>query len=234
MVEGTDRYEKRHNDICDVPGILVGHDTWLDAGTGCTVVLCPPGTLGAVDVRGGAPATRETDLLHPLAFMQEVHAVLLTGGSAFGLDAAPGVMQTLERRGVGFPVGAARVPIVPAAALLDLGVGRADIRPDAAAGARAVAAAAVGPVQQGPVGAGTGASVGKMGGSQLAVKGGIGSASAFLPDGHLVGALVAVNAAGDIYDEETGHIVAGARSPSGAGWLAHDLDAGSARASVPS
>jgi len=222
-----------HNDICDVPGLLVGHDTQREAGSGCTVVLCPPGTLGAVDVRGGAPATRETDLLHPLAFMREVHAVLLTGGSAFGLDAASGVMRTLEQRGVGFATGTARVPIVPAAALLDLGVGRADTRPDGAAGARAVEAAVSGPIQQGSVGAGTGATVGKMGGLQLAVKGGIGSSSALLPDGHLLGALVAVNAAGDIYDEETGHIVAGARSPSGVGWLANDAATGLREASTP-
>ena len=142
-------------------------------------------------------------------------------------------MRTLERRGVGFAIGTARVPIVPAAALLDLGVGRADTRPDAAAGARAVEAAASGPMQQGTVGAGTGATVGKMGGPQLAVKGGIGSASALLPDGHLLGALVAVNAVGDIYDEETGRMVAGARSPSGTGWLANDLTAGPAGASAP-
>ena len=215
------------DDLCDVPGILVGHDTNAEAGTGCTVILCPPNTLGAVDVRGGAPATRETDLLHPLAFMREVHAILLTGGSAFGLDAATGVMRVLEARGVGFDTGVARVPIVPAAALFDLVLGRADVRPDAASGERAVAAARGGPIAQGTVGAGTGATVGKMGGPALAVKGGIGSASVRLPDGHLLAALVATNAAGDIYDEDTGRIVAGARSPSGAGWLATD------RASAP-
>lgn len=210
-----------HNDdICDVPGIHVGHDTLAEAGTGCTVVLCEWPALGAVDVRGGAPATRETDLLDPLCFMREVHAVLLAGGSAFGLDAASGVMRVLEERGIGFDAGPARVPIVPAAALFDLGLGRSDIRPDAAAGARAVAAAARGPVAQGSVGAGTGATVGKAAGPAFATKGGIGSASALLPSGHTMGALVAVNAVGDIYDPDTARIVAGARAPDGTGWLA--------------
>src|SRR5690348_7461240 len=126
-----------HDDICDVPGILVGHDTDLEAATGCTVVLCQSPARGSVDVRGGAPATRETDLLEPSRMMQEVHAVLLAGGSAFGLDAAGGVMGVLEARGIGYDAGVARVPIVPAAALFDLGLGRFDARPDAAAGARA-------------------------------------------------------------------------------------------------
>lgn len=212
----------RHDDICDVPGIRVGHETWLDAGTGCTVVLCEWPALGAVDVRGGAPATRETDLLHPLSFMREVHAIVLSGGSAFGLDAASGVVRALEQRGVGYDTGIARVPIVPAAALFDLGVGRADRRPDTEAGARAVAAASGGPVAQGSVGAGTGATVGKLGGPRWATKGGIGSASTALPGGYRIGALVAVNAIGDIYDAASGALLAGARSPSGSGWLAHD------------
>ncbi len=209
-----------HDDITDVPGILVGHDTQQDAATGCTVVLCEWPALGAVDVRGGAPATRETDLLDPLCFMREVHAILLTGGSAFGLDAATGVMRVLEKRGIGFDAGPARVPIVPAAGLFDLGLGRPDIRPDAAAGSRAAAAAAPGPVPQGSVGAGTGATVGKAIGPTFATKGGLGSASVALPTGHTIGALVAVNAVGDVYDPDTGQIVAGARSPSGHGWLA--------------
>jgi L-aminopeptidase/D-esterase-like protein len=208
-----------NDDICGVPGILVGHTTNLEAGTGCTVVRCAAPALGAVDVRGGAPATRETNLLDPLCMMQEVHAVLLAGGSAFGLDAAGGVMRALEAQGIGFDVGVARVPIVPAAALFDLGLGRADVRPDAEAGAAAVAAARSGPVEQGCVGAGTGATVGKMAGAALAVKSGLGSASVWLPSAHIVGAIVAVNAAGDIYDDRTGRIVAGARSPDGAGWL---------------
>jgi L-aminopeptidase/D-esterase-like protein len=212
-----------HGAITDVPGVLVGHDTNLEAGTGCTVVVCERPAVGGVDVRGGAPGTRETDLLDPRCMVAEVHAVLLTGGSAFGLDAATGVMRALEARGVGFDVGVARVPIVPAAVLFDLGLGRADIRPDAAAGARATETASSGPIARGSVGAGTGATVGKLGGPALACKGGLGSASARLPDGHIVGALVAVNASGDVYDLESGRILAGARSPTGAGWLAEDL-----------
>jgi len=210
----------RHDDICDVPGILVGHDSDLDAATGCTVVRCVAPAVGAVDVRGGAPATRETNLLDPLCMMQEVHAILLTGGSAFGLDAAAGVMRALEADGIGYNTGVARVPIVPAAALFDLGLGRADVRPDAAAGERATrGATASAPVARGSVGAGTGATVAKLAGPQFCVKGGLGSASATLPDGHVIGALVAVNAIGDIYDAETGKLLAGARAPGGAGWL---------------
>ena len=210
---------ERHDDICDVPGILVGHDTLLDAVTGCTVILCPQPALGAVDVRGGAPATRETDLLSPLCMMREVHAVTLSGGSAFGLEAASGVARALEARGVGYAVGAARVPIVPAASLFDLEIGDSSVRPDAASGARALAAASGGPVAQGSVGAGTGATVGKMAGAALSLKGGVGSASEMMLDGHIIGAIVAVNAVGDIHDPETGSIVAGARNPAGEGWL---------------
>jgi L-aminopeptidase/D-esterase-like protein len=209
---------ERHDDLCDVPGILVGSDSLLDAGTGCTVVLPQWPALGAVDVRGGAPATRETDLLSPVCFMREVHAILLAGGSAFGLAAADGVMRALAERGIGFDTGVARVPIVPAAALFDLGLGQHDMWPDADAGRRAVAATTGGPVAQGSVGAGTGATVGKLAGPAFAIKGGLGSASAKLPDGHTLGALVVVNAAGDIYDPATGQIVAGARDPSGHGW----------------
>ncbi len=217
-----------HDDICDVPGILVGHDTQPEAGTGCTVVVAEWPALAAVDVRGGAPATRETDLLSPLCFMREVHAILLTGGSAFGLDAATGVMRVLEARGVGYDTGVARVPIVPAAALFDLAIGAAHLRPDAESGARATLAAAGGPVGQGSVGAGTGATIGKMAGPALAIKSGIGSASATLPDGSRVGALVAVNALGDVYDQDTGRILAGARTPRG-GWLADELEGQSQR-----
>jgi L-aminopeptidase/D-esterase-like protein len=208
-----------HDDITDIPGLRVGHDTNLEAATGCTVILCDWPAVGGVDVRGGAPGTRETDLLRPHYMMQEVHAVLLTGGSAFGLDAAGGVMRYLEARGVGYAVGEARVPIVPAAVLFDLGFGRADIRPDAQAGERACLAASSGPVAQGNVGAGTGATVGKFLGFLQAMKGGLGSASASLPDGTLVGALVAVNAAGDVRDPETQRILAGTRHPSGQGFL---------------
>lgn len=215
-----------HGDITDVPGVLVGHDTDLDAATGCTVVLCAWPAVGGVDVRGGAPATRETDLLDPRCTVAEVHAVLLAGGSAFGLAAADGVMRALEARGTGYETGVARVPIVPAAALFDLSLGRADVRPDAEAGARALAAAQDGPAQRGSVGAGTGASVGKLGGPMLAMKGGVGSASARLPDGTVIGALVAVNALGDVYDTATGRILAGARRSDGPGWLAEALASG--------
>lgn len=207
-----------HGDITDVPGVLVGHDTNVEAGTGCTVVVCAWPAVGGVDVRG-APASRETALLDPRCTVTEVHAVLLTGGSAFGLDAAGGVMRVLEERGVGFETGVARVPIVPTAALFDLGLGRADVRPDAAAGGRAAAAAAPGPIARGTVGAGTGAVVGRMAGPALATKGGVGSASATLPDGHVVGALAVVNAIGDVYDVDTGSILAGARDPASSGWL---------------
>jgi L-aminopeptidase/D-esterase-like protein len=213
---------ERTHDLCDVPGILVGHDTDLEAGTGCTIIRCVWPALGAVDVRGGAPGTRETDLLDPRCMMTEVHALVLTGGSAFGLAVADGVMRALADEGIGFDAGPARVPIVPAAVLFDLGVGRADVRPDAASGIRALHAATGGPIPQGTVGAGTGATVGKMAGPALAVKGGVGSASEQLPDGHVIGALVAVNSLGDIYDAETGRLLAGARSPSGQRWLADE------------
>lgn len=209
-----------HGDMTDVPGILVGHDTNLDAGTGCTVVLCQWPAIGGVDVRGGAPGTRETDLLDPRNMVSEVHAVLLTGGSAYGLDAAGGVMRVLEARGVGYDAGVARVPIVPAAVLFDLGVGRADVRPDAAAGARAAGAATAGPVPRGTVGAGTGATVGKLAGPQFAMKGGLGSASLWHASGYVVAAIAAVNALGDVYDAETGAKLAGTRSPTGVGWHA--------------
>lgn len=221
-----------NDDICDVPGILVGHDTQAEAATGCTVVFCAQtwgGAVGAGDVRGGAPATREIALLAPTCMMQEVHAVVLTGGSAYGLDAATGVMRALEARGLGFDVAVARVPIVPAAALFDLTIGRADVRPDAASGERALAAARKGPVAQGSVGAGTGATVGKMAGPALSVKSGLGSASARLPSGHTLGVIVAVNAVGDVYDPATGQVVAGARRPDGDGWL----NAGRSDGSVP-
>jgi L-aminopeptidase/D-esterase-like protein len=212
-----------HDDITDIPGLRVGHDTNLEAATGCTVVLCDWPAAGGVDVRGGAPATRETDLLRPHYMMPEVHAVVLTGGSAFGLDAASGVMRHLEARGIGYAVGDVRVPIVPAAALFDLGVGRSDIRPDAAAGERACQAATTGPIAQGNVGAGTGATVGKFMGINQAMKGGLGSASASLPDSTLIAALAAVNGVGDVRDPETQRILAGTRHPSGQGFLFDSL-----------
>lgn len=204
-----------HDDITDIPGIRVGHDTNLAAGTGCTVVVCDIPTVGGVDVRGGAPATRETDLLRPMHMVEVVHAITLSGGSAFGLDAASGVMRYLEEHGVGLDTGVAKVPIVPAAAIFDLAFGSASVRPDAAAGYRACEQATAEPVAQGNVGAGTGATVGKMMGPALAMKGGLGSASTQLPDGTLVGAIVVVNALGDILDLQTQQLIAGVRNPAG-------------------
>jgi L-aminopeptidase/D-esterase-like protein len=208
-----------HNALTDVPGIRVGHATDAEAMTGCTVVLCPPqGAVGGVDQRGGGPATRETDLLRPVHAVERVHAVLLTGGSAFGLDAAGGVVRWLEERGIGFDMQVARVPIVPAAALFDLNVGRADVRPDAAMGYAACQAASAGAVAEGSVGAGTGCTVGKMLGPGYATKSGLGTASADLGGGLVLGAIVAVNAIGDVVDPRTGEILAGARALSGNGF----------------
>src|SRR5437764_3430226 len=193
--------------LTSVPGLRVGHWTNLDAATGCTVVLCEQGPRAGVDVRGAAPATGETDLLRPGSLVGRAHAILLSGGSAFGLDAATGVMRYLEERGVGFPTPAGRVPIVPAAALFDLGIGRSDVRPDAAAGYAACQAAGE-TVAEGCVGAGTGATVAKLGGPDGAIKSGIGTACRKLPGGTLVGALVAVNAVGGVYDPRTGEPIA--------------------------
>src|SRR5437764_12906577 len=212
-----------HDDITDIPGIRVGHDTNLEAGTGCTVILCDTPASGGVDVRGGAPATRETDLLHSLNLVEEVNAVLLTGGSAYGLDSASGVMRYLEEQGLGYDTGVARVPIVPGAAIFDIGFGSASIRPDAAAGYQACEQATSEAVMLGNAGAGTGATVGKMAGPSFMMKGGLGSASTLLSDGTMVGALVAVNALGDIIDPQTQQVVAGARNPSGQGFLAANL-----------
>jgi L-aminopeptidase/D-esterase-like protein len=202
-----------HDDITDIAGLRVGHDTNIEAGTGCTVILCDLPARGGVDVRGGAPATRETDLLRPMHLVEEVHAVVLTGGSAYGLDAASGVMRYLEEHQIGLDVGVARVPIVPAAALYDLPFGSATVRPDAAAGYRACEQASAGPVAQGNFGAGTGATVGKKHHFRFAMKGGIGSASTKLPDGTLVGAIAAVNAWGDVLDPQTRQVIAGSRAP---------------------
>ncbi|MBV9134387.1 MAG: P1 family peptidase [Chloroflexi bacterium] len=194
--------------ITAVPGIRVGHWTHLEAGTGCTVILCEQALAVGVDVRGAAPATRETDLLRSGSLVGRAHAILLTGGSAFGLDAATGVMRFLAEHEVGFEMRSARVPIVSAAALFDLGFGRADIRPDAAAGYAACSVASDAAVEEGSVGAGTGASVAKRLGPDGALKGGIGSAARVLEDGTVVAALVAVNAIGSIYDPWTGTPIA--------------------------
>jgi len=200
--------------ITDVPGIAVGHFTDTRRPTGCTVILTPKGAVGGVDVRGAAPGTRETDLLSPLNTVEVVHAVLLSGGSAFGLDAASGVMRWLDERGIGVRVGHVRVPIVPAAVLFDLTLGDSSIRPDAQAGYAACVAASTDAPAEGNVGAGAGAVVGKLFGFDRAMKGGIGSASVTV-DGITVGAIVAVNATGDVIDPATGRLVAGARSADG-------------------
>ncbi|MCB0117731.1 MAG: P1 family peptidase [Anaerolineales bacterium] len=203
---------KLNNSITDVPGIEVGHAQNMDALTGCTVVLSLKGAVAGVDVRGGAPGTRETDLLNPGNMVQKVHAVMLAGGSAFGLDAASGVMRYLEEKQVGFKTREALVPIVPSAILYDLDLGQSHIRPDAEMGYQACVNASKKETAEGVVGAGTGASVGKMLGMKQAMKSGIGSASIQLGRGIVVGAIVAVNALGDIYDPDTGAFVAGIRN----------------------
>lgn len=197
--------------ITDVQGVVVGHAADAEALTGVTVVLTPDGAVAGVDVRGGAPGTRETDLLDPVNLVQQVNAVVLTGGSAFGLAAATGVVSWLHERGYGFDVGLTKVPIVPAAVIFDLGVGRADVWPDATMGYAACMAAEAS-VAEGSVGAGIGATVGKVGGIATAMRGGVGTWSETLANGVTVGALVVVNAFGDVVDEQ-GRIVAGARGP---------------------
>lgn len=203
--------------LTDVPGVAVGHFTDPRRPTGCTAVLVEAGAVCGVDVRGGAPGTRETDLLRPENTVEKVHAVVLAGGSAFGLDAAGGVVRWLEERRIGFPVGAARVPIVPAAILFDLWLGDWTIRPDAAAGYAAAKAAAGTGVAEGNVGAGAGATVGKLWGLERAMKAGLGTASLAIPGGPIVAALVAVNAFGDVVDPADGKILAGLRSADGRG-----------------
>jgi L-aminopeptidase/D-esterase-like protein len=197
--------------LTDVSGIRVGHATDRDGLTGCTVVLCEKGAVAGVDQRGGAPGTRETDLLRPMHLVQEVHAVLLSGGSAFGLAAADGVVQYLEEHQVGFDARVARVPIVPAAILFDLDLGDAQARPDAALGYAACEAASDAPVPEGNAGAGTGARVGTALGGGRAMKSGLGSAAIPLGGGLVVGALMAVNAFGDVVDPRNGTILAGTR-----------------------
>jgi L-aminopeptidase/D-esterase-like protein len=200
--------------ITDVAGIEVGHFTDTRRPTGCTVVIARDGAIGGVDVRGAAPGTRETDLLAPTNLVDRVHGILLAGGSAWGLDAASGVVQWLEEQGVGYPVGSARLPLVPGAVLFDLMVGDASIRPDAAAGYRACELASTRAPAEGNVGAGTGAAVGKVFGIERAMKGGIGTASVTV-EGITVGALIACNALGDVVDPETMQVIAGARTRNG-------------------
>jgi len=199
--------------ITSVSGIRVGHYTDTEAVTGCTVILCPDGTVAGVEVRGGAPGTRETDVLTPMNLVTEVHAILLTGGSAFGLRAADGVMRYLEGKGIGFETGFGKVPIVPAAVIFDLNVGDSSVRPDSEAGYQACLNAST-MVEEGSVGAGTGASIGKILGSKSWMKKGIGTASCNLYHQIVVGTLVVVNAFGDVL-AENGGILAGARSSKG-------------------
>ena len=216
-----------------IAGLEGGHYTDRANATGCTAILCRTGAVAGVEVRGGSPGTRETDLLQPMRRVERIHGLLLSGGSAFGLDAAAGVVRYLEDQGIGLRVGPALVPLVSAAILFDLGLITAAVRPDAAAGYAAALAAGPGPVAEGSVGAGTGATVGKALGLARAVKAGIGTAVLTLPGNIAVAALVAVNAYGDVFDHRTGQILAGPRRQSGPGfvrtmdWLAgKESDAG--------
>jgi L-aminopeptidase/D-esterase-like protein len=203
----------RNDTLTAVAGLSVGHHTLSTRPTGCTVILVDGDAVGGVSQRGGAPGTRETDVLNPLNLVDKVNAVVLTGGSAFGLDAATGAVRWLDERGIGWPAGSVKVPIVPAAVLFDLRVGSDPaVRPTAECGYRAAASASTAPVQEGSIGAGAGATVGKLRGLERAMKGGLGSAAVTLPDGLVVAAIVAVNAVGDIVDPESGRIVAGARN----------------------
>jgi L-aminopeptidase/D-esterase-like protein len=200
------------NSITDVPGIEVGHAQNMNALTGVSVLLCRKGAVGGVDQRGGAPGTKETDLLNPVNMIEKIHAICLCGGSAFGLDAASGVMKYLEERKIGYNVGVTFVPIVPAAVIFDLSLGDPMVRPDAAMGYEAATNASVDETRMGNIGVGTGASIGKLFGNQGAMKGGVGTASMEIGGGIIVGALVAVNAFGDVIDPSSGNILAGTRS----------------------
>lgn len=202
--------------ITSIPGIEAGHYTDLLNATGCTVVLCRKGAVGGVDVRGGSPGTRETNLLEPARRVDQLFAVALSGGSAFGLDAATGVMAWLEEQGIGFRVSPETiVPIVSSAIIYDLGLVNSKVRPGSEEGRAACVAASKDTLAEGTVGAGTGATVAKTGGTQRAVKGGVGTASLKLPSGVSVAAVVAVNAIGGIWDYDTGQLVAGPRRAGG-------------------
>ncbi len=212
--------------LTDVEGLKVGHWTDPRRPTGCTVVIAEKGAVAGVDVRGGAPGTRETDLLNPVNTVQQIYAVMLSGGSAFGLDTASGAMKWLDENNIGYKgMGGPNVPIVPAAVLYDLGVGDVKIRPNAESGYKACAGASAGPVEEGNVGAGAGATIGKLLGPQWAMKAGLASVSIKVGDtGVVVGAMVAVNAAGDIWNRHTGKWIAGARSATAADGLARAMD----------
>lgn len=219
MPSSTPGRAGRTPSLTDIEGVMVGHYTFRERPTGCTVVTGPASFTAGVDVRGGAPGTRETDLLRPENTVEKVDAVFLSGGSAFGLETAAGISRYLEERGRGYDTRAARVPIVCGAILYDLSLGDARIRPNAEAGYAAVKAASDSPVKEGNVGAGAGATVGKMLGVERAMKGGLGSWSLQRPDGLKVGAVAAVNSVGDVIDPATGRIVAGARKSDGSGFV---------------
>lgn len=198
--------------VTEIDGILVGHAQDNEALTGCTVVICKKGATGGVDQRGGAPGTRETDLLRPMHMVEKVHAIMLSGGSAFGLDAAGGAMKYLEENKIGVNTGVAKVPIVPSAILFDLAIGSAEIRPDKEMGYQACLNASSKPPKQGNYGVGTGATIGKIFGMSQCMKSGIGMAGIDIGGGILISALIAVNAFGDVIDPKSGKIIAGARS----------------------
>ncbi|ODV55821.1 MULTISPECIES: P1 family peptidase [Lysinibacillus] len=205
--------------ITDVPGIKVGHRENEEGITGCTALLMDGGAVCGVDVRGSAPGTRETDALDPINEIDRVHGICLSGGSAYGLDAATGVMRFLEEQGIGVDAGVAKIPIVPSAVLFDLFIGDPQARPTAQMGYEAAQAAQVGSFQNGNIGAGYGATVGKLAGPDFAMKGGLGSASIAGKDGLIAGAIVAVNAVGDVKNPNTRQILAGARNPQTGQWL---------------
>src|SRR5215469_5779383 len=217
-LERTLYAQTREGFITDVDGIRVGHFTETRRPTGCTVVLYERGAVAGVDVRGSAPGTRETDLLKPTNIVDKVNAIVLSGGSAFGLDTATGVMRYLEEHDSGYATAGGKVPIVPAAILYDLTVGDGKIRPNAESGYKACTNARSGSVDEGSVGAGAGATIGKLNGGKP-MKGGIGTSSIRLPNGLVVGAIVAVNCVGDVIDPKTGRILAGARTPDGKAFL---------------
>ncbi|MDM5199380.1 P1 family peptidase [Fictibacillus enclensis] len=221
---------KNDQDITDVPGVAVGHSEDREAYTGCTAILFEQDTVCGVDVRGSAPGTRETDLLNPVNLVDRVHGICLAGGSAYGLDAAGGIMKYLEEKGIGLNVGAGVVPIVPAAVLFDLPVGDASVRPDGKMGYEAASLAKRGDLSWGNAGAGCGATVGKVAGIHRAMKGGIGSSSRFLPGELVIGAIVAVNAVGEIRDLD-GNVMAGARDDHGK--IVSSLDLMVDQASIP-
>lgn len=210
--------------LTDIPGMKVGHASDFEALTGCTVILCEQGAVAGCDIRGGASGTEEVDVMSPAHITTHVHAVVLAGGSAFGLEAASGVRRFLEHKGIGFATGAAVVPIVPCAILYDLGIGKANVRPTREMGEAAAAAATDAAVVEGCVGAGTGATVGKALGMKNAMKSGIGTYTMELPGGILVSALVAVNAAGDVLDPKSGAILAGTRKEPGSREFANSTE----------